>query len=76
MLADYYGIRGRILFTKTHARAFLATVYLGLVATMLVRVVRRQPKRARMIGALMLWGLGLSAEEPIRRRYGIRVGDL
>ena len=68
-LADYYGIRNRILFTRLHHRWCLPTVYLGLFLTAWVRLFRGQVGRIGMIADLALWGLGLRDEERVRRRH-------
>jgi len=70
LLADYYGIRNRILFTRRHHPLCLPTVYIGLLGALMLRVVRGQSNRVGMILSLALWGLGLMGEEQIRQKYG------
>jgi GT2 family glycosyltransferase len=50
--ADYHFMRNRILFTRRFAPIALPTVYLGLMAAMLRRVLRGQWDRAAMIARL------------------------
>ena len=54
MLSDYYSIRGRLLFTRKFTPFALPTVYLGLLATIFNRIVRRQYDRVGMIIKLSL----------------------
>ncbi|MFN3699490.1 MAG: glycosyltransferase family 2 protein, partial [Dictyoglomus sp.] len=44
-LADYYGIRNRIIFTKKFYPQYLPLVYLSFVGVLLNRIKRRQFKR-------------------------------
>lgn len=53
-LADYYGVRSKILFTQKFYPYCLPTVYLGLIAAMLNRVRRKQYNRIWMILKLMI----------------------
>jgi GT2 family glycosyltransferase len=53
-LADEYGVRNRIRFTRRFYPYALPTVYLGLVAAIINRLRRRQFDRARMILRVML----------------------
>lgn len=55
-LCDYYNIRNRILFTRRHYPAALPTVYLVLLAELLLRLLVGKPTRAAMILQLMLRG--------------------
>ena len=55
-LADYYGVRNRLLYTRKHAPEALPSVYFGLLVTVANRVRRRQWGRIPMI-----FGLALSA---------------
>jgi hypothetical protein len=48
-LSDYYGIRNRLLFTRKYYPEALVTVYIGLVATVVNRIRRRQYDRVKMI---------------------------
>lgn len=54
LIADYYSIRNRILFTKKHYKYCLPTVYLGLILAIINRIRRRQFTRIPMILKLML----------------------
>ncbi len=65
-LADYYGVRNRLLYTRKHAPEALPSVYLGLLITIVNRVQRRQWERIPMI-------LGLAFEaltKPTVKRLG------
>ena len=53
-LADYYGVRNRLLYTRLHAPEALPSVYLGLLITLAKRVQRRQWGRIPMILKLAL----------------------
>jgi len=53
-LADYYGLRNRITFTKKHFPIALLTVYLGLILTIINRIRRGQWKRILMIIKIIL----------------------
>lgn len=53
ILADYYMVRNRILFTKKFFPYFLPTVYVGLIWTIINRVRRGQADRIVMIIKLM-----------------------
>ena len=53
LLADYYSIRNRILFTKKYYWYCLPTVYLGLIVAILNRIKRKQFERIPMIIKLM-----------------------
>lgn len=53
LIADYYGIRNRILFTKKYYKYCLPTVYLGLILAIINRIRRRQFTRILMILKLM-----------------------
>ncbi|MEN3012042.1 glycosyltransferase family 2 protein [Dictyoglomus thermophilum] len=48
-LADYYGIRNRIVFTKKFYPQYLFTVYLSLLGVILNRVKRRQFNRIKLV---------------------------
>ena len=48
-LADYYGVRNRLLYTRKHAPEALLSVYLGLLVTLAKRVQRKQWARIPMI---------------------------
>ena len=48
-LADYYGVRNRLLYTRKHAPEALPSVYLGLLVTLTKRVQRKQWARIPMI---------------------------
>jgi GT2 family glycosyltransferase len=61
LLADYYGVRARLLFTRKFFPWMLPTVYAGLLWTMANRVRRRQIGRVGMIA-------GLAAETLVGRR--------
>ncbi len=52
-LADYYGVRNRLLYTRKHAPEALPSVYLGLLVTLAKRVQRRQWERIPMILGLV-----------------------
>ena len=56
-LADYYGVRNRLLYTRIHAPEALPSVYLGLLITVANRVRRRQWARIPMILSLAWAGL-------------------
>ncbi len=47
--ADYYGIRGRIIFTKKFYPQYLPLVYLSFIGILLNRIKRRQFKRIKLI---------------------------
>jgi GT2 family glycosyltransferase len=47
--ADYYSMRGRILFTRKFYPRALPTVYLGLLVALFNRIRRRQPDRVKML---------------------------
>ena len=53
-LADYYGVRNRLLYTRKHAPEALPSVYLGLLVTLAKRVQRKQWERIPMILGLVL----------------------
>lgn len=53
-LADYYGVRNRLLYTRKHAPEALPSVYLSLLVTVANRVRRRQWARIPMILKLAL----------------------
>ncbi len=44
-LADYFGLRNRIVFTKKHFPYCLPTVYIGFIVTMINRIRRGQTAR-------------------------------
>lgn len=48
-LSDYYGIRNRIYITKKFFRYALPTIYLSVIISMYLRVIRGQFDRATMI---------------------------
>ena len=52
-LADLYGCRSRLLFTRAYFPVALPTVYLGLLAVVVNRLRRRQPDRALSILRIM-----------------------
>ena len=52
-LADYYGVRNRLLYTRKHAPEALPSVYLGLLITLAKRVQRKQWARIPMILGLV-----------------------
>ena len=52
-LADYYGVRNRLLYTRKHAPEALLSVYLGLLITLAKRVQRKQWARIPMIAKLI-----------------------
>lgn len=54
LASDYYMIRSRILFTKKFYPYCIPTVYLGLIASIINRIRRRQYKRVWMILRLMI----------------------
>lgn len=54
ILADYYSIRNRIIFTKKFYPYFLPTVYIGLMISMVIRIYRKQFSRVPIILKLML----------------------
>lgn len=56
ILADYYNISNRIVFTRKFHPWALPTVYIGLFVTTLNRIRRGQWDRAMMILRIMLWG--------------------
>jgi len=69
-LADYYGIRNRLLVTRRYFPLALPTVYLGLIITLLKRVRNGQGRRALMVVGLMLNGLrSLPKRAPGRVRW-------
>ncbi len=53
LIADYYGVRNRILFTKRYYKYCLPTVYLGLILAIINRIRRKQFARIPMILKLM-----------------------
>ena len=53
-LADYYGVRNRLLYTRKHAPEALPSVYSGLLVTLAKRVQRKQWARIPMILRLVL----------------------
>lgn len=53
-IADYYAIRNRILFTRKFYPYVLCTVYLGLLVTLLNRLLRRQTNRIPLIWKAIL----------------------
>lgn len=53
LIADYYGVRNRILFTKRYYKYCLPTVYLGLILAIINRIRRKQFTRIAMILKLM-----------------------
>ena len=61
-LSDYYGVRGRILFTAKFYPYFLPLVYGVLAFAALRRVARRQPERLAMVLSLMFNPKRLLAE--------------
>lgn len=69
LLADYWGLRNRILFTKRYHPLCLPTIYASLFVSALRRLTRGQPERIGMIARLALWGVGLGHEARIRARY-------
>ncbi len=56
LICDYYNIRNRILFTRRFYPLALPTVYLVLVAELLLRLLCGRWKRAVMVLGLMLRG--------------------
>lgn len=54
LIADYYGVRNRILFTKKYYKYCLPTIYLGLSLAIINRIRRKQFARILMILKLML----------------------
>lgn len=48
-LADFYGLRNRILFTRKFYPQFLLTVYLGYVGVILNRIKRGQFNRVKLV---------------------------
>lgn len=48
-LADYYGLKNRLVFTKSHYELCLPTVLLGLLIVLLKRLVNRQWSRAAIV---------------------------
>ncbi|MEW6072943.1 MAG: glycosyltransferase family 2 protein [Planctomycetota bacterium] len=69
LLAEYYGVRNRLRFTRRHHAPWLPAVLLGVLATSALRLARGQPGRAAMILALARAALGLAREEEVCRRY-------
>jgi GT2 family glycosyltransferase len=53
LMSDYYFIRSRLMFTRKFYPAALPTMYLGLVVTILRRLIRRQYGRVWMIIRLL-----------------------
>lgn len=53
LIADYYGVRNRILFTKKYYKYCLPTIYLGLILAIINRIRRKQFARIPMILKLM-----------------------
>jgi GT2 family glycosyltransferase len=53
VLADYYSLRNKILFTKKFYPQFIPTIYLSLTFSMILRIYRLQFKRAIMIFNIM-----------------------
>ncbi len=54
LIADYYSIRNRILFTKKYYEYCLPTVYLGLILAIINRIRRKQFNRIPMILKIMV----------------------
>lgn len=54
LIADYYGIRSRILFMKKFYPSRMPLVYFGLIISIVNRIRRRQFDRIPMIFHLML----------------------
>ncbi len=54
VIADYYGVRSKILFTRKFYPYCIPTVYLGLLITIINRIRRKQYKRVWMILKLMV----------------------
>lgn len=54
IIADYYGVRSKILFTRKFYPYCIPTVYLGLLIAIINRIRRKQYKRIWMILKLML----------------------
>jgi hypothetical protein len=49
VIAEYYGLRNRIVFTKKFYPQYLLTVYLGFLGVILNRIRRRQFKRIGLV---------------------------
>ncbi len=54
LVADYYGIRNRLLFTRKFFPYALPTVYLALLITIINRIRRGQWERVRMVADICL----------------------
>ena len=54
LIADYYGVRNRILVTKKYYKYCLPTVYFGLILAIVNRIRRKQFTRIPLILKLML----------------------
>jgi GT2 family glycosyltransferase len=53
-LCDYYGGRNRLLFMRRYFPLFLPAVYVGMLISILKRIKRGQPERARMLASIMV----------------------
>lgn len=53
-IADYYGIRNRLIFTKKYYKALTPLIYIGLILSILNRIRRRQWDRCLMIMKIMV----------------------
>jgi GT2 family glycosyltransferase len=54
--SEYFMVRSRLIFTRRYFPAALPTVYLGIVGTVLIRLLRGEPDRALTL-ARVLWSL-------------------
>jgi len=53
-IADFYGVKNRIKFTRKFYPGYLFTVYLSLIGGMINRIKRKQYKRVVMIAKIIL----------------------
>lgn len=54
LTADFYAIRNRLLYTKKYIPLALPTIYLSLIASIMIRCARREFSHALMVLRIML----------------------